>query len=80
MFKDVGYLISLVEIDLQDINLFLPCPFPLSSNEVKNLAAMRRNALQKSYSAPPVKRPDAFSGKASASSSKPIRPPKRLPF
>ncbi|CAN6573836.1 unnamed protein product [Malus baccata var. baccata] len=52
----------------------------LKSNEVKNLAAMKRNALQKSYSAPPVKRPDAFSGKASASSSKPIRPPKRLPF
>ncbi|KAB2619741.1 transcription elongation factor B polypeptide 3-like [Pyrus ussuriensis x Pyrus communis] len=52
----------------------------LKSNEVKNLAAMKRNALQKSYSAPPVKRPDAFSGKASASNSKPIKPPKRLPF
>ncbi|ONI17612.1 hypothetical protein PRUPE_3G169700 [Prunus persica] len=56
----------------------------LKSHEVRNLAAMKKKSLQKSYSVPPVKRPGEFSGKDSASSSKQPKPIernlKRYPF
>ncbi|XP_024023408.1 uncharacterized protein LOC112092188 [Morus notabilis] len=46
----------------------------LKSNEVKNLAAMKKNALRKNHRAPPMMKPDTFSGKDVASTSKRINP------
>ncbi|KAK2982601.1 hypothetical protein RJ640_024661 [Escallonia rubra] len=46
----------------------------LNSREVKNLTAMKRNAVQKTHSASSLTKPASFSGKASASTPKYIKP------
>ncbi|KAK3005976.1 hypothetical protein RJ639_017046 [Escallonia herrerae] len=46
----------------------------LNSQEVKNLTAMKRNAVQKTHSASSLTKPASFSGKASASTPKYIKP------
>ncbi|XP_057954829.1 uncharacterized protein LOC131148888 [Malania oleifera] len=45
----------------------------LNSQEVKNIAAMKKNSLHKNYSVSPTMKPVGDSRKASASTSKPIR-------
>ncbi|XP_021898463.1 transcription elongation factor B polypeptide 3 [Carica papaya] len=49
----------------------------LKSQEMKNIAAMKKNAVQKGYSAASAVRPGGFAGKNSASTSKHTRPLER---
>ncbi|KAK3042412.1 hypothetical protein RJ639_000136, partial [Escallonia herrerae] len=46
----------------------------LNSQEVKNLTAMKRNAVQKTHSASSLTKPASFSGKASASTPTYVKP------
>ncbi|XP_062105796.1 uncharacterized protein LOC133817324 [Humulus lupulus] len=51
----------------------------LKCNEVKNIAAMKRNAVQTNHGASPSKKPGAYSGKDVASTSKHTKPvPRRF--
>ncbi|GMP67658.1 hypothetical protein CsSME_00027576 [Camellia sinensis var. sinensis] len=46
----------------------------LNSHETKNLAAMKRNSVQKSHSISPMRKPGVFPGNGSASTSKLAKP------